>query len=77
MFLLYYTVSLDCLFSVAGFIYILIDSSTKVYRRSTSSGSKFDVMEMKPGRGQIMHDNCCLHYLYYRHLYTLSSLLES
>ena len=31
------------------FYCILIDSSTKVYRRSTSTGSKFDVMDMKPG----------------------------
>ena len=34
---------------------ILIDSSTKVYRRSTSTTSKFDVMDMKPGREETLN----------------------
>ena len=33
-----------------------------MYRRSTSSGSKFDVMEMKPGWGQIKSGNCHFHF---------------
>jgi len=31
------------------FFIALVESSTKVYRRSTSSGGKFDTMDMKPG----------------------------